>query len=85
MAIDRAGRAKRRREQRAAEQPPGVRSAEQRRTASAALGVEGLFSAGAKHQLEQLAWVEVVKEDDREAGGPLDLDSDVVHLERKHP
>jgi hypothetical protein len=85
MAIDRAGRAKRRQELRAAERPTGDGPAEQRRTASAALGVEGLFSAGAKHQLEQLAWVEVVKEDDREAGGPLDLDSDVVHLERKQP
>ncbi|MBB5154702.1 hypothetical protein [Saccharopolyspora phatthalungensis] len=85
MAIDRAGRAKRRQEQRAAEPPTEARPAEQRGAASAALGVEGLFSAGAKHQLEQLAWVEVVKEDDREAGGPLDLDSDVVHLERKEP
>ncbi|MFI0468737.1 hypothetical protein ACH347_32060 [Saccharopolyspora sp. 5N102] len=83
MAIDRAGRAKRRQEQRAAAPPAPAQPEEQRRTASAALGVEGLFSAGAKHQLEQLAWVEVVKEDDREAGGPLDLDSDVVHLERK--
>jgi hypothetical protein len=84
MAIDRAGRAKRRQELRAAA-PTGDGPAEQRRTASAALGVEGLFSAGAKHQLEQLAWVEVVKEDDREAGGPLDLDSEIVHLQRKHP
>ncbi|SFS44830.1 hypothetical protein SAMN05660874_01206 [Saccharopolyspora flava] len=45
------------------------------------MGVEGLFNAGVKHQLDHLAWVEVAKEDERESGaGPLDLDSDVVHL-----
>ncbi|MCI2417072.1 hypothetical protein MOQ72_06520 [Saccharopolyspora sp. K220] len=85
MAIDRAGRAKRRQALRAAEPTAAQRSAEPGRGAGVALGVEGLFSAGARHQLEHLAWVEVVKEDDREAGGPLDLDSDVVHLERKQP
>ncbi|GAA0504919.1 hypothetical protein GCM10011581_33360 [Saccharopolyspora subtropica] len=83
MAIDRAARAKRRQEQRAAQEAAAQR--ETRSTASVALGVEGLFSAGARHQLDQLAWVQVHKEDDREAGGPLDLDSDVVHLERKRP
>ncbi|MDA3624953.1 hypothetical protein [Saccharopolyspora oryzae] len=77
MAIDRAARAKRRQEQRAA----APREAEPRPTGSAVLGVEGLFSAGAKHQLEHLAWVEVVKEDERESGGPLDLDSDVIRLD----
>ncbi|MGP4015260.1 hypothetical protein [Saccharopolyspora sp. 5N708] len=85
MAIDRAGRAKRRQELRAAPPSAAPGSAEPGGSAAVALGIEGLFSAGARHQLEQLAWVEVVKEDDREAGGPLDLDSDVVHLERKHP
>ncbi|KAA5833372.1 hypothetical protein ABT337_19650 [Saccharopolyspora hirsuta] len=77
MAIDRAARAKRRQEQRAAARP----EVEPRPSASAVLGVEGLFNAGAKHQLEHLAWVEVVKEDDRESGGPLDLESDVVRLD----
>ncbi|GAA4620824.1 hypothetical protein [Saccharopolyspora hordei] len=77
MAIDRAGRARRRQERRAAAQP----EREARPSGSAVLGVEGLFNAGARHQLEHLAWVEVVKEDERESGGPLDLDSDVVRLD----
>lgn len=77
MAIDRTARAKRRQEQREAEHSqPAPHSA-----GSAVLGVEGLFSAGAKHQLEHLAWVEVVKEDERESGGPLDLDAEVVRLD----
>lgn len=77
MAIDRTGRARRRWERRAAEyaRPEPLRSGE------VALGVEGLFSAGAKHQLDQLAHVEVVKEDDRESdGGPLDFDSETLRL-----
>ena len=77
MAIDRTGRARRRWERRAAEaaRPVPLRSAE------VALGVEGLFSAGAKHQLDQLAYVEVVKEDERESdGGPLDFDSETLRL-----
>lgn len=49
--------------------------------ASATLEVEGLFNAGARHRLDQLAWVAVAKEDDRVSGaGPLDLDSGVVRI-----
>ncbi|MER7078746.1 hypothetical protein SAMN02982929_05060 [Saccharopolyspora kobensis] len=80
MAIDRTARAKRRQDQRNAER---LQSAP-RPSGSAVLGVEGLFSAGAKHQLEHLAWVEVVKEDERESGGPLDLDADVVRLDPRN-
>ncbi|RKT85004.1 hypothetical protein SAMN05421805_108253 [Saccharopolyspora antimicrobica] len=80
MAIDRTARAKRRQAQRNAER---LQSAP-RPAGSAVLGVEGLFSAGAKHQLEHLAWVEVVKEDERESGGPLDLDADVVRLDPRN-
>lgn len=82
MAIDRAARARRRREQRAAEHRA---RAEQEsgagRLGSAALGVEGLFNPSGKHQLEHKDWVAVAKEDERESGaGPLDLDSGVVRL-----
>ncbi|MDI2029095.1 hypothetical protein QFW96_10765 [Saccharopolyspora sp. TS4A08] len=78
MAIDRAGRAKRRAELRAAQPEP---KPEPSRVGSVAMEVEGLFNVGVKHQLDHLAWVEVAKEDERESGaGPLDLDSDVVRL-----
>ncbi|MDA3649797.1 hypothetical protein LZ318_35000 [Saccharopolyspora indica] len=80
MAIDRTARAKRRQEQRNAERLQPATSP----AGSAVLGVEGLFSAGAKHQLEHLAWVEVVKEDERESGGPLDLDAAVVRLDPRN-
>lgn len=77
MAIDRAARAKRRRDLRAAERHADTR----REVASSVLDVEGLFSSGAKHQREQLEWIAVAKEDEHEYGaGPLDLDSGVVRL-----
>ncbi|MFC7341661.1 hypothetical protein [Saccharopolyspora griseoalba] len=80
MAIDRAGRARRRWEKRAAE---GARP-EPLRSAGVALGVEGLFSAGAKHQLDQLAYVEVVKDDERESGGgSLDFESETLRLDSR--
>lgn len=78
MAIDRAARAKRREELRAAAPAPAP---ERSSAGSAAMEVEGLFNVGVKHQLDHLAWVEVAKEDERESGaGPLDLDSNVVRL-----
>ncbi|WP_433870338.1 hypothetical protein [Saccharopolyspora sp. CA-218241] len=81
MAIDRAARAARRRALRAAHQAAVAR--EHRGGGATALGVEGLFSAAARHQQEHLAWVEVVKEDEREsAGGRLDLDTGVVRMRR---
>lgn len=83
MAIDRAARAKRRRELRAAQEDD---AAPQKRTpplASVSMEIEGLFNPGIKHRLERMEWVAVAKEDDREAGDRrLDLDSGVVRLER---
>ena len=79
MAIDRAGRAKRRDELRAAAPEPATE-----RVPSVTLEVEALFTGSVKHQLEHLAWVSVAKEDERESGaGPLDLDSDVVRIKRQ--
>lgn len=83
MAIDRAGRAKRRWERREAEasQPEPQ---QRRAVGEVALGIDGLFNPGAKHQLEQLAYVAVTREDDHETGsGPLDLDSATVRLNRR--
>lgn len=80
MAIDRAARARRRRELRAAEHRAEQESSA-RRFGSTVLGVEGLFNPSGKHQLEHKDWVAVAKEDERESGaGPLDLDSGVVRL-----
>lgn len=81
MAIDRAARAKRRWRRRAAHQMTDAAGAK-RTSGGAVLGVEGLFNAGAQHQLAQLRQVELITEDTRESGeGPLDLDSGVVWLE----
>lgn len=87
MAIDRAARAQRRQELRAAHEAEVATDAvakARQRAASGAMELEGLFSgAGVRHRLDQLEWVAVAKEDDREAGaGPLDLDSGVVRIER---
>ena len=83
MAIDRAARAKRREELRAAVPAPFP---ERSSVGSAAMEVEGLFNVGVKHRLDQLAWVEVAKEDERESGaGPLDLESKVVRLKPSDP
>ncbi|RRO13010.1 hypothetical protein EIL87_25465 [Saccharopolyspora rhizosphaerae] len=83
MAIDRAGRAKRREQLRAAAPVP---KPERSSVGGVAMEVEGLFNVGVKHQLDHLAWVEVAKEDERESGaGPLDLDSDVVRIKPQDP
>lgn len=80
MAIDRAARARHRQAQRAAHQDEPASG--RRPLASAGLEVEGLFTAGVRHRLDQLEWVAVAKEDDRQTGsGPLDLDSGVVRFE----
>jgi hypothetical protein len=83
VAIDRAARANRRRQLRAAHgavTPPNGTH----RLASASMEIEGLFNPGIKHRLERMEWVAVAKEDDRESGArPLDLDSGVVRLERQ--
>lgn len=80
MAIDRAARAERRwkwREIQRSQQREPVRS----RLEVAGLEVAGLFDAGARNQREQLAWVAVAREDERESGDrPLDLDSGIVRL-----
>ncbi|GAB3294353.1 hypothetical protein [Parasphingorhabdus pacifica] len=79
MAIDRAARARRRQALRAVDEAAAREPVSA--AASATLEVEGLFNAGARHRLDQMAWVAVAKEDDREAGsGPLDLDSGVVRI-----
>ncbi|MBA8827065.1 hypothetical protein FHX42_004449 [Saccharopolyspora lacisalsi] len=86
MAIDRAARARRRRESRAAEGEAARRARrrhDSERFASAATGVDGLFNPGSKHQLERKEWVAVAREDERESGaGPLDFDTGTVHLRR---
>ena len=81
MAIDRVGRARRRQALRDAEHAHSY-APERATVGVSALGVEGLFNPGARHQLEQLAHHAVVKEDDRESGGggPLDLDGEVVRI-----
>ncbi|MBE9374935.1 hypothetical protein IQ251_10820 [Saccharopolyspora sp. HNM0983] len=83
MAIDRAGRAERRWKRREAErvrQHESVRG----RLGAAGLEVAGLVDSGARLQREQLAWVAVAKEDERESGDePLDLDSGVARLRRR--
>jgi len=78
VAIDRAARARRRWQRRAAQR--AVEAAGSR--GSAVLGVEGLFSTGARHQLEHLAWVEVAREDERESGGEP-TGSQVIRLRRR--
>jgi hypothetical protein len=79
VAIDRAARAQRRRERRAAQEARATRP-----LASASMELDGLFNPGRKHQLERMEWVAVAKEDERESGaGPLDLDTGVVRLERQ--
>lgn len=90
MAIDRSGRAQRRWQRRATGRTSEVvherrPAREHRPSADAALGLDGLFNPGARHQQEHLRRVELVTEDDRSAsngGGPLDLDSGVVRLNR---
>ncbi|TWF94989.1 hypothetical protein [Saccharopolyspora dendranthemae] len=79
MAIDRVGRARRRQALRDSERS---RPPERATVGASALGVEGLFNPGARHQLEQLAHHAVVKEDDRESGGrgSLDLDGQIVRI-----
>jgi hypothetical protein len=82
VAIDRAARARRRRELRAA-QSSETRADHTTPAASVVTEIEGLFNPGAKHRLERAEWVAVAKEDERESGAPpLDLDSGVVRLER---
>lgn len=83
MAIDRAARAKRRRELRSAQGDDVAPQEGTPRLASVSMEIEGLFNPGIKHRLERMEWVAVAKEDDRESGGRrLDLDSGVVRLER---
>lgn len=83
MAIDRTARAERRWRRREAER---AQQAQPMRGQLEVAGLElaGLFGSGARIQREQLAWVAVAKEDERESGDePLDLDSGVARLRRR--
>lgn len=86
MTIDRAARAERRRKRREAEHAQHAEHAQQAqplrgRLEVAGLELAGLFDNGARIQREQLAWVAVAKEDERESGDePLDLDRGVARL-----
>lgn len=83
VAIDRAARARRRRELRTAQNPAATPQDRTASLASASMEIDGLFNPGIKHRLERMEWAAVAKEDDRESGArPLDLDSGVIRLER---